>query len=46
MGGVLVFVLSLSMAATQDKPVAPAEQYKAILKESGDAVRIRMGPCK
>ena len=37
MGGILVLVLSLSMAATQDKPVAPAEQYKALLKESGEA---------
>ena len=37
MGGILVLVLGLSMAATQDKPVAPAEQYKALLKESGEA---------
>lgn len=37
MGGILVFVLSLSMAATQDKPLAPVEQYKAILKESAEA---------
>src|SRR5215831_3730302 len=37
MGGILVLVLSLSMAATQDKPVAPAEQYRAILKEFGEA---------
>jgi AhpC/TSA family len=37
MGGSLVLVLSLSMAATQGKPVAPAEQYRALLKESGEA---------
>jgi len=36
MGGILVLVLSLSMAA-QDNPVAPAEQYKAIVKEFGEA---------
>jgi hypothetical protein len=34
MGGIPVLVLSPSMAATQDKPVAPAEQYRALLKES------------
>ncbi len=37
MGGILVLVLSLSMAATQDKLVAPADQYRAILKEFGEA---------
>src|SRR5215471_6427581 len=37
MGGILVLVLSLSMAATQGQPVAPAEQYKALLKEFGEA---------
>jgi hypothetical protein len=37
MRGILVLVLSLSMAANQDKPVAPGEQYKAILKESAEA---------
>src|SRR6516162_7198449 len=37
MGGIPVLVLSLSMAFTQEKPVAPAEQYRALLKESGDA---------
>lgn len=37
MGGILTLVLSLSMAATQDKPVAPVEQYKALLKEFGEA---------
>jgi hypothetical protein len=37
MGGNLVLVLSLSMAATQDKPVALAEQYRALLKEAGEA---------
>jgi len=36
-GGILVLVLSLSMAAAQDKPVAPAEQYRALLKEFGEA---------
>jgi hypothetical protein len=36
-GGILALVLSLSMAAAQDKPVAPAEQYKALLKESAEA---------
>src|SRR5258707_2712359 len=39
MGEILVFVLTLSMAATQDKPVVPAEQYKAILKEFGEAAQ-------
>jgi hypothetical protein len=37
MGGILVLVLGLSMAPTQDKPAAPAEQYRAILKEFGEA---------
>jgi hypothetical protein len=37
MGGILVLVLSLSMAATQEKPAAPAELYRAILKEFGEA---------
>jgi hypothetical protein len=37
MRGILVLVLSLLMAATQDKPVAPAEQYRALIKEAGDA---------
>jgi hypothetical protein len=37
MGGILVLVLSLSTAAPLDKPAAPAEQYKAILKEFGEA---------
>jgi hypothetical protein len=37
MGGILVLVLSLSMAVTQDRPGAPAEQYKALLKEAGEA---------
>ena len=36
-GGILVLVLSLSMAAAQDKPVAPAEQYRALLKAFGEA---------
>lgn len=37
MGGILVLVVSLSAAAPPDKPVAPAEQYQAILKEFGQA---------
>jgi AhpC/TSA family len=37
MGGIVVLVLSLTMAATQDKPAAPADQYRAILKEFGEA---------
>jgi hypothetical protein len=37
MGGIQVLVLSLSMVVTQDKLVAPAEQYKALVKESGEA---------
>jgi hypothetical protein len=37
MGGILILVLSLSAAGPQDQPVAPAEQYKAILKEFGEA---------
>ena len=39
MGGILVLVLSLSMATPQDKPVAPVEQYRAILKEFGEAAQ-------
>src|ERR1700758_612868 len=39
MGGILVLVLSLSMTATQDKPVPPAEQYRALLKEFGEAAQ-------
>jgi hypothetical protein len=38
-GGIMVLVLSLSMAAPQDKPVAPAEQYRALLKEFGEAAQ-------
>jgi hypothetical protein len=37
MGGILVLILSLPFTAVQDKPAAPAEQYKAILKEFGAA---------
>src|SRR5581483_9217090 len=37
MRGISFLVLSLSMAVTQDKPDAPAEQYKAILKDFGEA---------
>jgi AhpC/TSA family len=39
-GGALVLALGLSVAAGQDartRPAAPAEQYKAILKEFGEA---------
>src|SRR5262245_19723914 len=39
MGGIVVLVLGLSMAATQDKPVAPAQQYRALLKEFGEAAQ-------
>jgi hypothetical protein len=37
MGGILALVLSLAMAVTRDKPAAPADQYRAILKEFGEA---------
>jgi len=37
MTALLILALSLPTAATQDKPSAPAEQYKAILKEFGEA---------
>src|SRR5262245_30244416 len=37
MGGIVVLVLGLTTAATQDRPVAPADQYRAILKEFGEA---------
>jgi hypothetical protein len=37
MGKILIFVLSLPTAALPDKPVAPEEQYRAILKEFGEA---------
>src|SRR5215831_13065516 len=37
MGAIRVLVLSLSMGATQDTLVAPAEQYTALLKEFGEA---------
>ncbi len=39
-GGILVLVLGLSLAAgqeAQDKPATPAEQYKALVKEYHDA---------
>jgi hypothetical protein len=36
MSGILL-VLSLSMTAMQDKPVAPVQRYKSILKEFGEA---------
>src|SRR5262245_3087202 len=38
-GRILILVLSLSMAANQDKPIAPAEQYRALLKEFGEAAQ-------
>jgi hypothetical protein len=37
MDGILIFVFSLSLAAAQDQPVAPVDQYKAILREFGEA---------
>jgi hypothetical protein len=37
MGGILVLVLGLAVAPTQDQPVAPAGQYRALLKEFGEA---------
>ena len=38
MGGILILAVSLPMAAApQDETVAPAEQYKAIVKEFGEA---------
>lgn len=35
--GLLVLVLSASTAAAQEKPIAPDEQYKVLLKEFGQA---------
>jgi len=37
MGCIQVLVLGLSIAAPPDKPATPEEQYKAILKEFGEA---------
>jgi hypothetical protein len=37
MGTMLVLVLSLSMAPAQDKPLAPPEEYKALLTEAQEA---------
>jgi hypothetical protein len=37
MEGILILVLSLLTAGPPDQPVAPAEQYRAILKEFGEA---------
>src|SRR5215831_7653306 len=37
MGGILVLVLGLSLTLTPDTPAAPAEQYRALLKEFGEA---------
>jgi AhpC/TSA family len=39
MGGIQVLVLGLSLAAPEDKSAAPAEQYRAVLKEFGDAAQ-------
>jgi len=39
LGGIPVLVLSLSMAVSQGKPLAPAEEYKTLLKEFGDAAQ-------
>jgi hypothetical protein len=36
-GGTLVLLLNLSTAAAQEKPVVPAEQYRSLLKEFGEA---------
>jgi len=36
-GSILVLGLGLSMAVAQEKPAAPEEQYRAILKEFGEA---------
>ena len=37
MGAILALVLSVSAAANQDQPATPEEQYKAIVKEFGEA---------
>jgi len=37
MGRILVLVLSLSTAAPEEKPVAPVDQYQAMVKEFGQA---------
>src|SRR5579863_1610552 len=37
MGRILILVLSLSTVAPEEKPVAPAEHYQAIVKEFGQA---------
>jgi hypothetical protein len=39
MGSILVLLLGVSMAVTQDKPVTPAEEYKSILREFGEAAQ-------
>jgi hypothetical protein len=36
-GGINVLVLSLSLVAAQDRPVAPVEQYRALVQEFGEA---------
>src|SRR5262249_44805014 len=37
MGCTIALALGLSMAAAQDKSVTPAEEYKSLLKEFGEA---------
>jgi hypothetical protein len=37
MRGILILALSVYIAGSQDKPVVPAEQLKALLKEFGEA---------
>jgi AhpC/TSA family len=39
MSRILVLLLGLSMAGTEGKPGAPAEQYKALLKQFGEAAQ-------
>jgi AhpC/TSA family len=39
MGGIHALFLGLSMAAPQDKSAAPADQYRALLKEFGEAAQ-------
>jgi len=44
LGGILILVLALSVAAAQDKDGdktdTPAEQYQALLKEFNEAARV------
>src|SRR5215470_1630273 len=37
MPGISFLVLGLSMAGPQDKPLAPAEQYRSLVKQFGEA---------